>query len=287
MDRTESFMDERQRLVGIASRILCDQTEAEDVVQQAWIRLEGAESVDDIPAWLTTVTTRICIDRLRARVPVPIDTNDSVQQDEDLEIDPADELVLAETVGLALQLVLDRLTPNERVAFILHDTFGFEFTTIAKLLETTPTSARKLASRARAKVGQPRVEDPLADWEIVDAFMMAARNGDFHTLLRLLSPSVALGADRDAVALGTPDNVVGRQEVANFFNGAAKAALPVFVEGRPGAAWFDRGQAKVAFDFTIEDGLVALITFRAEPDLLSTITRRADSDFAHLRKDDQ
>lgn len=106
-------------------------------------------------------------------------------------------------------------------------------------------------------------------------------------LLLLLAPSVALGADRDAVALGTPDNGVGHPEVANFFNGAARATLPVFVEGQPGAAWFDRGQPKVAFDFTIEDGLVALITFRAEPDLLSTITRRSNSDFAHLRRDDQ
>lgn len=287
MERTESFMDERQRLVGIASRILCDETEAEDVVQQAWIRLEGADSIDDVPAWLTTVTTRLCIDRLRARVPTPIDTADLVQHDEYLEIDPANELVLAETVGLALQLVLDRLTPNERVAFILHDTFGFEFTTIAKLLDTTPTSARKLASRARAKVGQPRVEDPLADWEIVDAFMMAARNGDFHMLLRLLSPNVALGADRDAVDLGTPDSVMGRAEVANFFNGAAKAALPVLIEGRPGAAWFDRGVAKVAFDFTIEDGLVTRITFRADPELLSTITRRSNFESAHPRKVDQ
>lgn len=287
VDRTVGFMGERARLVRIASRILGDPDEAEDVVQQAWIRLDGASDIDDVPAWLTTVTTRLCLDRLRSRIPMPVDSDDRDEDDVNAVVDPAEEVVLAETVGLALQLVLDRLTPNERVAFILHDTFGFGFSTIATLLDTTPAAARKLASRARAKVGQPQGDDALADWEIVDAFLSAARNGDFAGLLRLLSPDVSLAADRDAVALGTPAGIVGRQEVATFFNGAAKAALPVFVEGRPGAAWFDRGEARVVFDFTITNGAVALITFRAQPDLLAGIRRRLKSDSATTRKDDQ
>ncbi len=287
MDRTASFMSERDRLVRIASRILGDRMEAEDVVQQAWMRLDRTDSVDDVPAWLTTVTTRLCLDRLRARVPLPVEDEEIREVDGDVDPDPADEVVLAETVGQALQVVLDRLTPSERVSFILHDTFGFEFTTIATLLDTSPAAARKLASRARAKVGQPRVEDPLADWEVVDAFLSAARNGDFERLLLLLAPDAALAADLDAVAAGTPASIVGRHEVAAFFNGAAKAALPAFIDGRPGAAWFHRSEARVAFDFTIKNGVVAVITFRAEPTVLAGITKRQDSRRTPSRKDDR
>ena len=116
--------------------------------------------------------------------------------------DPADDLALADTVGLALTVVLDRLPPRERVAFVLHDSFGFEFSTIAAVLDTTPTAARKLASRARAKVAQPPATDRLADWEVVDAFMAAGRNGDFDRLLQLLAPDAALSADDAAVLLG-------------------------------------------------------------------------------------
>lgn len=277
MDSTASFVAERDRLVRIASRILGDRVEAEDVVQQSWLRLEAAGPIDNVPAWLTTVTTRLCLDRLRARTPLPVDDVGTWEDDAEVAPDPADEIALAETVGVALQVVLDRLTPAERVAFVLHDTFAFDFTTIAGLLDTTPAAARKLASRARAKVSQPRAEDPLADWEVVDAFLSAARNGEFERLIRLLAPDAAIAADVDAVAAGTPASIVGRQEVATFFNGAARSALPAFVEGRPGAAWFLRGEAKVAFDFTVEDGLVALITFRAEPAVLAGIERRHDS----------
>lgn len=271
VDQTDMFEAERPRLVGIASRVLGDHAEAQDVVQQAWLRLHGTDAeIDSLPAWLTTVTTRLCLDRLRSRTPVPVD---DVGPGETLS-DPADDVALADTVGLALHVVLDRLSPRERVAFVLHDSFGFEFPTIAALLDTTPTAARKLASRARAKVTQPPPEDHLADWEVVDAFMAAARNGDFDPLLRLLAPDATVTADDAAVLLGTPRQIEGRDAVATFFNGSAKAALPVFVGDRPGAAWFHLGAAKVIFDFTVDDGLVRAITFRAAPDVLSRVVRR-------------
>ena len=157
---------------------------------------------------------------------------------------------------------------------MLHDSFGFEFPTIAAVLDTTPAAARKLASRARAKVTQPRPEDRLADWEVVDAFMAAAKNGDFDRLLRLLAPDAVVTADEAAVLVGTPRQIEGRQAVATFFNGSAQSALPVFVGDRPASAWFHLGAAKVVFDFTVEDGLVQAITFRAAPDVLSRVARR-------------
>ena len=267
------FEVERLRLVGIASRVLGDHAEAEDVVQQAWLRLHRTDAdIENLAAWLTTVTTRLCLDRLRSRTPVPVE-----EVDDDAAGsggDPADDVALADTVGLALHVVLDRLSPRERVAFVLHDSFGFEFPTIAAVLDTTPMAARKLASRARAKVAQPHAEDRLADWEVVDAFMAAAKNGEFDRLLQLLAPDAAVTADDAAVLVGTPRQIEGRDEVATFFNGSAKAALPVFVGDRPASAWFHLGAARVVFDFTVSDGLVRAITFRAAPDVLSRVVRR-------------
>ena len=271
VDQTQAFEAERPRLVGLASRVLGDRSEAEDVVQQAWLRLHRSGSgVESLPAWLTTVTTRLCLDRLRSRVPVPL---------AEVEVpgaapDPAEDVALAETVGIALQAVLERLTPTERVAFVLHESFAVEFSTIAAILDTTAVAARKLASRARAKVVQPRAEDPLADWEVVDAFMAAARGGDFTALLRLLAPGAVITADDAAVRAGTPERIEGREQVAAFFDGSAQAALAVLLDERPGAAWFHRGQAMVAFDFTLADGLVRQVTFRAAPDVLARVVRR-------------
>jgi RNA polymerase sigma factor (sigma-70 family) len=271
VNQTEMFEAERPRLVRVATRVLGDHAEAEDVVQQAWLRLHGTDTeIDSLPAWLTTVTTRLCLDRLRSRVAVPVDDVDSGET----QGDPADDIALADTVGLALHVVLDRLSPRERVAFVLHDSFGFEFPTIAAVLDTTPAAARKLASRARAKVTQPPPEDRLTDWEVVDAFMAAARHGDFDRLLRLLAPDAVVSADDAAILVGTPERIEGRGEIAAFFNGSATSALPVFVGDRPGTAWFHRGSAKVVFDFTVVDGVVRAITFRAAPDTLSQVVRR-------------
>ena len=272
MTQTAAFEAERPRLVRLAGRVLSDDAEAEDIVQLAWLRLQGTDQeIDNLPGWLTTVTTRLCLDRLRARVPVP------AEPDVDLEADagdPADEVALADTVGLALQVVLDRLSPAERVAFVLHDSFGFEFPTIAALLDTSPAAARKLASRARAKVVQPAPEDALADWEVVDAFLAASRAGEFARLLDLLAPDAVVTGDALAVAAGTPERIAGRQAVAAFFDGAAKTAVPAFVDDRPGAGWLHRGSVRVAFDFTVVDGQVARIAFRADPTVLAAVRRR-------------
>lgn len=274
-DRTRAFEAERPRLTGLAARILGDHAEAEDIVQQAWLRLHGTTArIDSLPAWLTTVTSRLCLDRLKSRTPEPHD---------EVEVpgtspDAADEVALADTVGIALQVVIDRLTPGERVAFVLNDSFGFDFPTIAAVLDTTPAAARKLASRARAKVRQPPSQDRLSDWEVVDAFMAAARDGDFDSLLRLLAPDVGVSADAAAITMGTPERIDGRREVAEFFNGSAHAALPVFVGERPGAAWFHRGAATVLFDFTVADGRVTAITFRAEESVLTRVVRRRDEE---------
>ena len=269
--QVEQFEAERPRLVRLATRILGDGHAAEDVVQQAWLRWDRqSQRIENVPGWLTTVTSRLCLDQLRLRVPEPVE---SVRTSE-TGADPADEIALADAVGLALQVVMDRLTPGERVAFVLHDTFGFDFPTIAAMLDVSPPAARKLASRARAKVAPAPSEDALADWEVVDAFLAAAREGEFDRLLDLLAPDVVVDADAAALALGTPTRMEGADQVATFFDGAARTAFPVDVEGRPGAAWIHRGEAKVVFDFTIADGRVSRLTFRAEQSVLEAVRRR-------------
>ncbi|WP_141015044.1 sigma-70 family RNA polymerase sigma factor [Nocardioides sambongensis] len=277
LEITEAFEHERPRLLRIATQVLGDRAEAEDVVQQAWLRLHGTDAdIENLPAWLTTVTTRLCLDRLRARTPDLEPEIDAYVEAGGSAPDPADDVALADTVGIALQVVLDRLSPKERVAFVLHDTFGFEFPTIAAVLDTTPVAARKLASRARAKVAQPVSEDQLADWEVVDAFMAAARGGDLDRLLQLLAPDAVVVGDAVAVATGTPERMEGRDAIASFFNGAAHSALPVYIGDRPGSAWFDKGVARVAFDFTVVDGRVARIDFRATARTLEQVRRRKD-----------
>jgi RNA polymerase sigma-70 factor (ECF subfamily) len=272
-DPTATYTAERPRLLRIAGRLLRDPAEAEDVVQQAWLRLHGTnDDVENLPGWLTTVTTRLCLDRLRARTPVPVDEVDV----EETAPDPADEVALADTVGIALQVVLDRLSPGERVAFVLHDSFGVDFPTVAEVLGVSPVAARKLASRARAKVAQPAAQDAQPDWAVVDAFMDAARGGDLSRLLELLAPGAVVASDAQAVALGSPASIDSREDVASFFNGSARSALPVFLDGRPAAAWFLHGEAKVAFDFTVRDGRVERIAFRAAPEALAAVVARRD-----------
>ncbi|WP_066907656.1 sigma-70 family RNA polymerase sigma factor [Millisia brevis] len=278
---TEQFEAERPRLIALAGRMLGNAADAEDVVQQAWLRLHATETeIERLPAWLTTVTGRLCLDRLRARAPEPVEDIDVhlARDDSDESArDPADLAALADTVGVALQVVLERLRPDERVAFVLHDSFGYPFATIAAVLDTTPAAARKLASRARAKITQPSPEDQLADWEVVDAFMDAARGGDLARLLDLLAPDAQVRADEAAVLLGTPERIDGSDAISAFFNGAAHAALAVYTGDRPAAAWFDRGVARVVFDFTLIDGKVAGITFRAAPEVLAEVVRRKDA----------
>lgn len=303
MDRTPEFELERARLTRIAGGILGDRAEAEDVVQQAWLRLErsDAAAIANLPGWLTTVVTRLCLDRLKAAVPTPVEpdpadpggTGSGVTRTgaagagvtgtgvmERGSTDPADDVTLADSVGSAMQVVLERLSPTERVAFVLHDSFSIDFATIAGILDCTPAAARKLASRARARVarsGAGSGAEPV-DWLVVDAFLLASREGEFTRLLELLAPDVVVVGDPVAVGIGTPERIAGRDAVAGFFNGAAASALPVFVHDRPGAAWFDRGTPRVAFDFSVAGGVVTGIVFRAEPAALESIVRRRDGD---------
>lgn len=284
MDPTAQFAAERPRLLRLATRILDDDREAEDQVQRAWLRLseqkEAAEPIRDIPAWLTTVTTRLCLDRLRARRAVPVAEPERVAgtgagaAGTATPADPAEAIALADSVGVALRIVLDALSPTERVAFVLHDSFAVDFPTIAAMLECTPAAARQLASRARKKIALGPAVEPVADWEVVDAFLAAAREGRFERLLELLAPDVVVVGDAAAIATGTPERIAGREAVAEFFNGAAAAALPVFCAARPGAAWFLRGEPKVAFDFAVAGGRVVRIDFRADSQMLAGLIRR-------------
>ncbi len=301
MPRTQTFARERPRLVGVAAKVLADRHEAEDIVQEAWLRLNSTPAdIRDVPAWLTTVTVRLCLDRLRQRTSAAQPSALTVESgprtvSANTPDEPDKEVELASDVGAALTVVLDRLNPKERVAFVLHDTFDVPFPTIADVLETNPAAARKMASRARSKVAADDASAPkpiaatfggtdprnpavggtaMADAAIIDAFMAAARHGDFATLLRMLAPEVIIRADQAAIAIGTPERIDGREEVAAFFNGAATAALSVFVADRPGVAWFDRGQAKVVFAFTLQDGQVQRIDFRAVPEVIASVQKR-------------
>lgn len=280
MVSSEIFERERGRLVRIAGRILEDRHEAEDVVQLAWMRLhENTAVLENVAAWLTTVTSRLCLDRLRARIPVPVD---AIEQEghwaETSGRDPEEAAVQREAVGQALHVVVDRLTPNERVAWVLHESFGFEFDALGDILGRSPAAARKLASRARAKVADAERGGPVTDRHVVDAFMAAARGSDLMRLLALLAPGASVSADAAAIAEGTPQRIEGREAVAGFFDGSARAALPALVDGRPGAAWFQRGRARVAFDFTVVHGVVEVITFRADPEVLASVLRRSAAD---------
>jgi RNA polymerase sigma factor (sigma-70 family) len=276
VDQTDEFEQHRPRLLRVAGRVLGDPHEAEDVVQTAWLRMNAADGdIDNLGRWLTTVTTRLCLDRLRARVPRP----EALVEAAETTPDASEQMALAETVGVALQVLLDRLTPSERVAFVLHDNFGFPFATIAEILGQTPAASRKLASRARSKLSLSTtpVERPdgHADWQVVDAFLAAARNGEFARLLELLAPDVIVRGDPAAIALGTPEHIEGRERVATFFTGAAKAAFPVYVAEQAAAAWIHLGVPKVVFDFSIDSGQVTRIDFRADPAVLAGVQRRS------------
>lgn len=276
-EQTAAFEAERPRLTRIAERLIGDHAEAEDIVQNAWIRLARNDTpIDNLPGWLTTVMTRLCLDRLRSKLPTP---EESLESDLNETVpDPADDVILADSVGSALQVVLDRLGPSERVAFVLHDSFAVDFPTIATILDTSPAAARKLASRARGKVTGGASDDAPVErtdhTAVVDAFLHAAKGGDLETLLGLLAPDVVIaGADSAALALGTP-RLVGREQVMGLVNGGMKTAFPVHLGDRAGLAWLHRGDYKVAFDFVIEDGLVRRIDLRADPQVLATVRRR-------------
>jgi RNA polymerase sigma factor (sigma-70 family) len=248
-DLAAVFEAERGRLRSVALRMLGSAAEADDAVQEAWLRLARADGVDNAAAWLTTVVSRVCLDMLRSRASrreEPLGDTAPVGPDE-----PADQAALADSVGAALLVVLDTLSPAERLAFVLHDLFAVPFDEVGTILDRTPAAARQLASRARRRVqGTPAPADLARRRRIVEAFLAASREGDFAGLIALLDPDAVLVADPQALSMGAYGEVHGAEGVARRFSGAAKAALPRLLDGLPGLVFQLRGEPKVAMAFT-------------------------------------
>ncbi|HTG49614.1 MAG TPA: sigma-70 family RNA polymerase sigma factor [Gemmatimonadales bacterium] len=264
------FETDRARLRAIAYRMLGSRTDAEDAVQEAWLRLSraGDANVENLGGWLTTVVARVCLDMLRVRRARREEFADEAVTRLAATADAEQEALLAESVGLAMLVVLDRLTPAERVAFVLHDMFDLPFEEIAGIVGRSVDASRQLASRARRRV-RGATGDPEADRDrqrqVVEAFLAASRRGDFDALLALLDPSVVARADAAAVAAGAAPEVRGAAEVATTFAGRARAARPALVDGHVGLAWAPGGRPRVVFDFTTENGRIVAIDLIADP----------------------
>ena len=259
------FDENRTRLRTVAYRMLGSRSEAEDAVQETWLKLSrsGSQELENLGGWLTTVVARVCLDMLRARRSrreEPLAATGDAPGDGS----PEDDLAVADATGPALLAVLETLAPGERVAFVLHDMFDLPFDDIAGILNRTPAAARQLASRARRRVrgGEVPPADMALHRELVSAFLAASRDGDFERLVTVLSPEVVLRADERAVQTaavnrghGAPELVAeirGSSCVANTFKGRARAAMPALIDGEAGAVWAIGGRVQSAFLFTIE-----------------------------------
>ncbi|GIH18889.1 sigma-70 family RNA polymerase sigma factor [Rugosimonospora africana] len=284
----ERFEGNRPRLRAVAYRMLGSLAEADDAVQEAWLRLDRTDAggVDNLDAWLTTVVGRICLDMLRSRTArreEPLDDGETEPRagagvprvDAPAtgpgEGDPEQEALLADSIGLALLVVLDTLTPVERLAFVLHDMFAVSFDEIAPIVGRSPAAARQLASRARRRVrtgGAPDA-DVSRQRAVVDAFLAAARAGEFAALLSLLDPDVVLRGDAAAAALGGGAvELRGSAEVAGFMSGRARGAVPALIDGVVGAVAVAAGQVRIALNITIADGRITGIYTVADPERL-------------------
>jgi RNA polymerase sigma-70 factor (ECF subfamily) len=296
----QRFEDSRPHLAAVAYRMLGSRAEADDAVQEAWLRLArtDVDGVDNLRGWLTTVVSRVCLDMLRSRTSR---REDPLADDERVapEAGPEGEAVLADSVGAALLVVLDTLAPAERLAFVLHDLFAMPFDEIGTVLGRSPAAARQLASRARRRVqgvgsdepdpdangggsGGLAADDGLAGGaapdpgvgrqrEVVTAFLTASRGGDFTALLELLDPEAVVLADAAAVIAGAEAEVRGAAAVAATFVGRAKAARLALLDGEPGLIWTHRGEVRMAFAFTVVDGRVAGIELIADPGRLAAM----------------
>ena len=282
--QTEQFEQNRAHLRAVARRMLGSAAEADDAVQEAWLRLSRADAseVENMRAWLTTVVGRICLDMLRARqarreelvdgwLPEPIVTDQRIG-------DPEHEALLADSVGLALLVVLETLSPVERLAFVLHDMFGVPFEEIAPIVERSVPATRQLASRARRRVRgapEPRPQSLDQQRRVVEAFLDASRNGDFEALLAVLDPDVVFRGEGGVGGPPVPDEVRGAEDVARLVlaRGTPTAPLgrPAIVNGRPGAvvALPDRVLALVAF--TIVGDRVTEMDLLVDPDKLRNV----------------
>ncbi|MDT4902253.1 MAG: hypothetical protein QOH52_269 [Pseudonocardiales bacterium] len=275
----QRFEANRSQLRAVAYRMLGSLADADDAVQEAWIRLSRADTTDvaNLGGWLTTVVGRVCLDMLRSRksrredpldlhLPDPIVTSAN-------RIDPEQEVLLADSVGLALLVVLQTLAPAERLAFVLHDMFAVPFEEIALVVDRSPASARQLASRARRRVrGSAAVPeiDLAKQREVVDAFLTAARGGDFEALVAVLDPDVVLRADTGALPGITTRVLHGAAAVASqalmFSRMARSTSLPVLVNGSAGVVSSSGGAALAVMGFTIVDGKIVEIHILADPE---------------------
>jgi RNA polymerase sigma factor (sigma-70 family) len=283
----ERFEANRTHLRAVAYRMLGSPSEAEDAVQEAWLRLSrsGMSGVENLGGWLTTVVARVCLDMLRSRksrreepigahVPEPIASRDDGS-------DPEHEALLAESIGLALLVVLETLAPAERVAFVLHDMFAVPFEEIGAVIGRSPAAARQLASRARRRVQGAAMApdtDLTRNREVVDAFLAASRGGDFDALLAVLDPDVVLRADPAAMLAGASREVRGAPAVAGTFSGRARFAQPALVNGAVGAVWAPGGRPRVVFGFTITRGKIVEIDLLADPERLRQLNLAVLSD---------
>jgi RNA polymerase sigma-70 factor (ECF subfamily) len=258
---TEQFEADRARLRAVAHRILGSSAEADDAVQEAWFRLNrtGGEEVDNLPGWLTTVVARVCLDMLRARKsrreePIGPHVPESVTGSAE------DDSMMADSIGVALLVVLNKLSPAERVAFVLHDMFDLPFDSIAPNINRSTEATRQLASRARRRV-QGTTEAAPADRhrqnEIVGAFLAASREGNFEALLTVLDPDVVFRPDQAAASMGGVGEVRGASAVANLFKGRAQAARPALADGAPAVAVIFQGQVRIVLALTFIDGRIA------------------------------
>ena len=267
-DLTVIFEEQRTHLRAVAYRLVGSVDEADDAVQETWLRLERSDvsDVDNLPAWLTTVVSRICLDQLRSRGARREDLGTDPTGVPDLVTDPAAEAENADAVGRALMVVLDTLAPAERLAFCLHDLFGLSFDEIAPTLGRSSVACRQLASRARRRVrgqGEAVEVDRARQREVVEAFLDASRHGKFDRLLALLHPEAVVSADAAAVAMGSPALLSGADEVARMFSGRAQAARLTDLDGYAAAKWSVRGEVKVVLAFTVEDGVIREIELLA------------------------
>ena len=278
----ERFEAERARLLGLAFRMLGSEAAAEDAVQETWLRLSRSEAdgVDNLGGWLTTVAARICLDMLReraARKEEPLDSHHVPASEPRRPADPEGEALTADAVGLALLVVLDRLTPAERIAFVLHDLFGVPFSEIAPIVGRTPVAAKKLASRARIRVrgASPRDADLNRRWQIVEAFLAATREGDLNALLVLLDPEVVRRADQWAIPVGAPAQLRGAHAVARgtlvYARTAAHFARVALIDDGPGLIVAPQGQLRIALTFVIRGDRIVLINVIADPGRLASL----------------
>lgn len=272
------FEADRSRLQAVARRLLGSHVEAEDAVQEAWLRLQRtkSESVDDLSAWLTTVVSRICLDRLRsrqARPEQPVDDLAPPERPTD-EPGPEQEAVLADSIGSALLIVLERLSPGERVAFVLHDVFAVPFDGVASVLDRSPEAVRQLASRARRRVQGVDPSsgfDPLRQRQIVEAFLAAARGGDFDGLLAVLDPDVVLRPDPAALRMGSLRETRGANAVATALAGGAQAARLALVNGIPALVWSPDGTTRGVIEFHVAAGRIVSLDVTGDPDRISEL----------------